>query len=112
MSDDIKTVDLSDHATLMDCYKKLSKSHADLRADLAAEREQVREWSKAAGKWARKHDIAHATLKVAQEALDFYANPFERGRTVPDFYGELCFGDVAEEALAQIDAVLGGGDAK
>ncbi len=36
MSNNVKTVDLSDHATLMDCYKKLSKSHADLRAELAA----------------------------------------------------------------------------
>ena len=42
MTDRIKTVDLSDHATLMECYIGLNKTCADLRA----ENEKLRETQK------------------------------------------------------------------
>ena len=51
-------------------------------------------------------------LRVARAAMLFYANPFERTDMhgddvrVPDFYGELNFGETAEEAHAAIDAAL------
>lgn len=51
-------------------------------------------------------------LRVARAAMLFYANPFERTDLrgddvrVPDFYGELNFGETAEDALAAIDEAL------
>lgn len=42
------------------------------------------------------------------EALEFYANPFNRKDAggdpvrIPDFYSELCFGNTANEALATV----------
>ena len=54
-----------------------------------------------------------AVLEKCVETFCFYADPFNRKDDlgddvrVPDFYGELNFGERAEVTLAAIDAVLG-----
>ena len=44
MTDRIKTVDLSDHATLMECYIGLNKTCADLRAENEKLRDELLHW--------------------------------------------------------------------
>ena len=45
MTDHIKTVDLSNHTTLMECYIGLNKTCADLRAENERLREALKEVS-------------------------------------------------------------------
>lgn len=55
-------------------------------------------------------DTAESRLKIAREALEFYADPFawkklhdpEDDIRVPDFYSETSFGDTAIEAILSL----------
>ena len=35
------------------------------------------------------------------KALEFYANPYGEAESVPDFYSELDFGELAQDAIAK-----------
>jgi ABC-type nitrate/sulfonate/bicarbonate transport system substrate-binding protein len=45
-------------------------------------------------------------------ALRFYADPFGKCEQVPDFYGELAFGDLAQTALAARPTPADSGEGK
>ena len=39
------------------------------------------------------------------KALEFYANPYGEAECVPDFYSELDFGELAQDAIAKATGV-------
>ena len=106
MSDDIQTVDLSDHDTLMRAYAQLNETVSHLSAELAAERER-REYAEedmdiayklGAEDMRKERDVALSALKVARKALELF-------RTT-EFQGGAAH-QQADAAITHINEVLG-----
>jgi len=52
-------------------------------------------------RWEELHDVTVENVRL-RSVLEFYANPWahiDKGKQVPDFYSELDFGLIAEQAL-------------
>ena len=76
MSNNVKTVDLSDLATLLDGYKKLSKSHADLRAELA---ENARLRAELAAERERVEAATHYATQITVWTVETFFEPDKTG---------------------------------
>lgn len=107
MSEIVKTVDLSDHATLMDCYTKLNETVRALRAELAAEREKritpsMRQWQEMKkSKEAAYEGYEHLTCErnALRAQLDEACEALEPLGRIADAYEQLVRGEEIDDWL-------------